>query len=164
MDEPRPDPRDLENPHVHHEESDINVRAISKFGIGLTLAVVVSLFLLWGLFSYFMKREARIEPPPRQQVGVDARRLPPEPRLQPAPILDMRSQLEAEDRILNSYSWIDPDKGVVRIPVGRAMELLAERGLPARSQPGPISSETASRPNESGLGAPPAPAVERKTR
>ncbi len=33
----------------------------------------------------------------------------------------------------NSYAWIDQKAGVVRIPVDRAMELLAQRGLPART-------------------------------
>ena len=35
-----------------------------------------------------------------------------------------------EDQIINQYAWIDPDKGVVRIPVDRAMDLVLERGLP----------------------------------
>jgi hypothetical protein len=29
--------------------------------------------------------------------------------------------------------WIDPEKGVVRIPIDRAMDLLVERGLPVRA-------------------------------
>jgi hypothetical protein len=35
-----------------------------------------------------------------------------------------------EDLLLNYYSWIDESKGTVRIPIERAMELIAERGLP----------------------------------
>jgi hypothetical protein len=36
---------------------------------------------------------------------------------------------------------MDPEKGVVRIPIGRAMDLLVERGLPARVQAGPPAGE-----------------------
>jgi hypothetical protein len=35
-----------------------------------------------------------------------------------------------EDLLLNYYSWIDQSKGTVRIPIERAMELIAQRGLP----------------------------------
>jgi topoisomerase IA-like protein len=32
--------------------------------------------------------------------------------------------------VLESYGWVDKDKGVVRIPIEEAMRLIAERGLP----------------------------------
>jgi hypothetical protein len=35
-----------------------------------------------------------------------------------------------EDLLLNNYSWADQSQGKVRIPIERAMELLAQRGLP----------------------------------
>jgi hypothetical protein len=35
-----------------------------------------------------------------------------------------------EDLLLNHYSWIDRSAGTVRIPIERAMELIAQRGLP----------------------------------
>ena len=50
----------------------------------------------------------------------------------------MKAIRAAEDQVLNSYAWMDPEKGVVRIPIGRAMDLLAERGLPSRVQPGEV--------------------------
>ena len=35
-----------------------------------------------------------------------------------------------EDLLLDNYSWADQSQGKVRIPIERAMELLAQRGLP----------------------------------
>jgi hypothetical protein len=35
-----------------------------------------------------------------------------------------------EDLLLDNYSWADSSQGKVRIPIERAMELLAQRGLP----------------------------------
>lgn len=35
-----------------------------------------------------------------------------------------------EDLLLSNYSWVDQSKGTVRIPIERAMQLIAQRGLP----------------------------------
>jgi len=45
-----------------------------------------------------------------------------------------------EDKILKNYGWIDQEKGIVRIPIDRAIEILAQRGLPARSASGSAES------------------------
>jgi hypothetical protein len=123
------------NPHVHHEPGDINAIFLTKFGIFMALLIVVLLFALWGLFDYFVKREARLGPPPFQGVDVTAQKSPPAPVLQPAPRLDFNKMRTAEDEIMSQYAWVDPDKGLVRIPIDRAMDLIAQRGLPVRAQP-----------------------------
>ena len=66
----------------------------------------------------------------------DARRRfpPPEPRLQSDPATDLRRWRAEEDAALRSYSWADRSRGVVRIPLERAMELVLKRGLPARGR------------------------------
>ena len=44
-----------------------------------------------------------------------------------------------EDILLDNYTWADQSKGKVRIPIERAMEIIAQRGLPvapaAQTQP-----------------------------
>ncbi|HVN03056.1 MAG TPA: hypothetical protein VMT86_01495 [Bryobacteraceae bacterium] len=131
MDETKPEiGEEPRNPHVRHEPGDVNAVFLTKFGIGMAFLIVVILFGLWGLFEYFVKREAELGPPPSEGVGVTAQKLPPEPRLQPNPPRDMRAMRAAEDQLLNQYAWVDPDKGIVRIPVARAMDLIAQRGLP----------------------------------
>ena len=35
-----------------------------------------------------------------------------------------------EDLLLDNYTWIDQSKGTVRIPIERAMEIVAQKGLP----------------------------------
>jgi hypothetical protein len=37
--------------------------------------------------------------------------------------------------VLHSYGWVDRAAGIVRMPIDRAMEVLAEHGLPTRAQP-----------------------------
>jgi hypothetical protein len=61
----------------------------------------------------------------------------------------------AEEEILGSYSWAEKEKNVVRIPIERAMELIAERGLPARKQPKRIRDERAASDQQSGISSDP---------
>jgi hypothetical protein len=151
--EPEAPTPDLNRPEVGHEEKDVNVWSIIKFAVGLVLVCAASALLLFGLFRYFQARDARNEPPPGEGVNVDARRLPPEPRLQDAPVLDLKQMRDAEDQILESYGWIDRQSGVVRLPIDRAIDILAQRGLPARPQREPQSAAAGvSVPTESGLG------------
>jgi hypothetical protein len=59
----------------------------------------------------------------------------------PAPALEAESgqtldpYLSAEQQQLNSYGWVDRSAGIIRIPIDRAIELTAQRGLPARPAP-----------------------------
>ncbi len=143
---------DLSVPENRFEHRDVNVWAVYKFGIGLAVLCVVSVGLLFGLYRYFISLEGGAVP--REQVNVDARRLPPLPRLQSAPIADLKDMRAAEDQILNGYGWVDQAHGVTRIPIDRAIDLLAQRGLPARpqgAQQAPPRDITL--PTESGLGA-----------
>src|SRR6516225_9976020 len=44
-----------ENPAVSYERGDIDIFAVTKFGIGLAIATIVVVFLMWGLFDWFHK-------------------------------------------------------------------------------------------------------------
>ena len=137
-DEPR-------NPHVRYEPGDVNAVSVTKFGMGMAFLILVFLFSLAGLFRYFAKLAAEAQPPV-PPMGALVQKLPPGPRLEAHPSLDMQEMRDAEDRKLNQYAWIDPDKGIVQIPVDRAMELILEKGLlPVRPQAGAPVSATAGR-------------------
>jgi hypothetical protein len=147
---PHPDDLDLA---VHHEEHDVNVIAVTKFGIGLTLIIMFSVLILWALFNYFAGRVAAElgETPAAAGLGSNAVKLPPEPRLQREPRTDLRDMRAAEDQLLTHYGWVDQAKGVVRLPIERAMDILAQKGLPARTQaPEPIGSRN--NPTQSSAG------------
>jgi hypothetical protein len=142
---------DYSRPENRFEHRDVNVWAVYKFGIALALLCVVSFGLLFGLYRYFLAREGGAAS--QQKMNVDARDLPPLPRLQSAPIQDLREMRAAEDSILGGYGWVDQQHGVVRIPIDRAIDLLAQRGLASRPQAGPQSASAGvSVPTESGLG------------
>ncbi len=54
----------------------------------------------------------------------------PFPRLQISPSEDLKVFRAREEHELTSYGWVNRSAGVVRLPIGRAMDLLIERGLP----------------------------------
>ena len=139
------------NNQHRHEDSDVNAWAVGKFAIALMILCGAALVILAGLFKFFQSREAGTEPSP-SATRAGTRRQPPEPRLQDKPVLDLQAMRAAEDQVLNSYGWVDRPGGVVRIPIGRAMDLLAQRGLPSRPQGEGVSASHASMPAESGLG------------
>jgi hypothetical protein len=142
---------DLSKPEERFEHRDVDVWSVYKFGIALAFLCVLSIGLLYGLYRYFVSREGG--PMPQDLVNVDARRLPPMPRLQPAPIGDLKDMRAAEQQILTGYAWVDQAHGVVRIPIERAMDLLAQRGLASRPQTDQQNvSRDVSMPTESGLG------------
>jgi hypothetical protein len=47
---------------------------------------------------------------------------------------DLADLHDREDLLLNYYSWVDQPGGKVRIPIERAMEILAQKGLPIAPQ------------------------------
>jgi len=110
-----------------YEKRDTTARPIVLFGVALLGIILVSLVLMGGLFRYYNVREARLD---ESASPLGAVTLPPEPRLQVSPGQDLVGMRAAEIRTLNGYEWIDRDEGIVAIPVERAMDLLAERGLP----------------------------------
>jgi hypothetical protein len=127
-DEPR-------NPHVHHEPGDVNAKALTKFGVSMAFLILIFLVGLWGLFDYLKNREAELGLPLSPAAMVNSQKQPPEPRLQAHAARDMQDWRASEDRVLHQYSWINPDKGIVQIPVDRAMDLIVQRGRPVRAQP-----------------------------
>jgi hypothetical protein len=128
----RDEPR---NPHVHHETGDVNARALTKFGLSMAFMILIFLVGLWGMFDYLKNREAELGLPLSPAAIVNAEKHPPDPQLQPHPAQDMQQWRAAEERALHQYAWKDPDKGVVQIPVERAMDLIAQRGLPVVNRP-----------------------------
>jgi hypothetical protein len=117
---------------IHTEASDVDIRGILAFGIGLLVVAVVVHFLVWLLFGYFASRESQLAARDFPLAAEQQNRLPPEPRLQTNPKQDLADLRRREEIILNSYGWVDRNTGVVRIPIGEAMKLTVERGLPAR--------------------------------
>lgn len=126
---------EIHNTHTNdnrgHEESDANVSVLAKYGIGLAVIfalVLVLMLLLRGFFSTQTKRATSPASPLAAQ-----RQAPPAPLLQVTPEKDLQQVRATEDSILHTYGKVTSDASVVRLPIVRAMELVAQRGLPVRA-------------------------------
>ena len=148
---PHVDP-DLSVPENRHEHRDVNVIALGKFAIGLVIVTIFCVGLVAGVFQYLLHREGGVPASRMEHPAIDARQLPPEPRLEETPSLDLQEMRAAEDNVQSTYGWLDQDNGIVRLPIDRAMDLVVQRGLPSRQ--GGIQSAAAgvSVPTMSGLG------------
>ena len=118
--------------HGAHEQSDISVGGVGKFGLWILVGVVVSLGLMGLLFNRFEAREEAKAVPLPPMAKANPRKQPPDPRLEEDPVKSLAEFRATEDARIRSYAWIDPDKGVVQLPIERAMELVAKEGLPSR--------------------------------
>ena len=118
---------------VKYETEDFSPHGIRWFTAGLAvLAVTVLLLmgsLLWLLSGGWPPRQGIVTP------MVPAPNMSPEPDLQVASSLDYQAMRAAEESQLRSYRWVDREAGIAAIPIERAMEILADRGLPARKSP-----------------------------
>jgi len=133
------------------EQTDVRVTGIVVFLGSLAFFVVVTAFLCYGIGKVINSELNREDGPNTKWTKTadlrDLGNLPNNPELQnkvavlahgfPSPRVQTddgnedTAELHArEDLLLNNYSWADRSKGKVRIPIERAMELIAQRGLP----------------------------------
>ncbi|HET6670173.1 MAG TPA: hypothetical protein VFH15_08060, partial [Pyrinomonadaceae bacterium] len=75
----------IKNVDVTHETSDVNVPALLKFVLALTIMMVVAFGIVLFLFSFLNSQETKKEPPAGPMAMTEQESLPPEPRLQSAP-------------------------------------------------------------------------------
>ena len=115
-----------------YERSDLKPGTIALFGIGLAVVIGAAVVITSLFVDYRALQHSRQETPVPRLAG--EREATPEPRLQVDAPKELRQMRAAEEAALNSYGWVDKDAGIVKIPVDRAMEILAKKGLPARKQ------------------------------
>lgn len=147
------------------EQTDVGTRGIAFFLICLLIFVGVTggvCFFIGQAFNAHMDKQDG--PNSKWTQTADVRQLgnmPNSPELQnkvaeltqtfPTPRLqtddgnqDVADLHAREDLLLDNYSWVDRSKGTVRIPIERAMELIAQHGLPqapAEQLPPPMTAD-----------------------
>ncbi len=112
-----------------HEPTSISVGAIVAILAGAVVGAVVIGLALWLLLSFLSSRAEQADVPlsPIATVG----QAPPAPRLQVNQQVDWQQLRATDEAVLNSYG--KSSDGSIRIPIDRAIDLTAQRGLPARS-------------------------------
>ena len=113
-----------------HEKTDATLSAVVLLVALTALLVVVGVISMWFLYGFVIEyQSSQYEPTSPLADTVEPFT---GPRLQVAAPLDMKSMDALEKNVLDSYDCIDRETGIVRIPIGRAIDLLAERGLPTK--------------------------------
>lgn len=117
-----------ENPG--YELSDVQPRPMVKTAMvvaGLILFTILAMTALFKLFDYYQP----LADHPRHPLA-DSRYVSTAPKLQPDPPAQKKQLREVEDNVLKTYDWVDREKGLVRIPIDRAIAIVAQqKKLPA---------------------------------
>jgi hypothetical protein len=139
-------------PELAHDDREIAHGAVLRFAGVLGVATVVVMGAMWS-FTHMLSKDALAGSEEPAPMSTELPVSPPDPRLQTHPEDGLRALREAEQKDLESYGWVDEKKRVVRIPVARAIDILAERGLTARERP--PEAATAVVPSDGTLEPPP---------
>jgi hypothetical protein len=106
-------------PKTAFEPTDWSLAPVAWIYIGTAILLVVSAVVLVAAY-----------PKALPDVGRTLRIAPPGPRLQTSPEGDLQRFRAEEDKRLNTYYWIDKQKGTVHIPIDQAMKKVVDTGIP----------------------------------
>lgn len=121
-------PRDNEQAY---QPDSVNVRTVWTMVGVLMLAVVLCCAVIVWLINSLEARHDAFKPP--MSALERERLLAPEPRLEVTPRLDGIRYRQQAMQQLNSYGWVDQEKGIVHIPLKTAQQLMLQRGWPEHS-------------------------------
>ena len=126
-------------PGAKYEHTDIDTSVGYKFGLWLIISMLISIGIVTGAF-YFFEGQGKAANVAAQKYPLAAgqRREPPTPNLQNQPFKDIYELRNTEAEKLTTYGWVDKEGGIARIPIDRAMEVMLQRGFPARTDGGNV--------------------------
>jgi hypothetical protein len=112
---------------LNHETTDVSLKGVTRIAI-LSFAIILAILgVMFGIFKAFEAWATDRRPVPAiSAVKPGQDRIPVGPLLQtdePGGLRQLRTQ---ERQLLEHYGWVDKSQGVVRVPIERAMEIVAE--------------------------------------
>lgn len=119
-----PNPNQEQLANIGYETRDIAINTLSRWLIGLFAFIGVATFGTLGLYKLLVPTYAETE---RVSPLENVRTYPPNPQLQTRPKHDIIEYRAAEAKQENGYT--KGENGTVNIPVERAIDLLAARGI-----------------------------------
>jgi hypothetical protein len=120
-----------------YEHTEMNPVVVASAAVGLVVMLGL-VFLTVTLLGQAMTGTPFTVSRPQDLIGglqAAPAPTPPAPALESASGQTFAPYRASEQQKLNSYAWVDRSGGVIRIPIDRAMDLTAQRGLPARAAP-----------------------------
>lgn len=114
----------MTNTDVRFEHLDVRIWTLLAIAVGIVIAAILIHVSVFAMYRSFLKHE----PQNVADVESDLNSFP-EPRLQVDPQTERRNDRQAKTNELNSYGWVDRPRGIVHMPIEKAMDLmLRERG------------------------------------
>jgi hypothetical protein len=143
------------------EREDVSTTPLFGFLIGLVVTGVLVYYVIWGMFHFMdaYERKHQQSKSPMVQMQPETREPNtaqthekvlqefPAPRLEDSETTEINDFRYQQDETLASYGWADQSGGVVRIPIDRAMQLIAQRGLSTIPQAGTAPAAADSAPS-----------------
>jgi len=123
---PKPEP-ESESQKDGHEVSEPTPKAI-LIVVSCFFATILAAMAALGVFYVGMYHDRAAIPVPRAETSFKYA-----PRAETSIARDWDAIDEQSRRHLDTYAWIDQKNGITRVPIERAMELIAREGLPARA-------------------------------
>lgn len=125
-------PQRPESEAVHaHETTDANPLVLGLFGAALALLIVAVLPVLSWVYWRFEAAARRAD---RTATAAPVVNAFAGPKLESQPSMALSEFRQDENRRLSRYEWIDETRGIVVIPIDRAIAILARRGFPEPKQ------------------------------
>jgi hypothetical protein len=119
-------------------DQEIESRPIVWFTVTLLIVTVISMALMVLMEHLFVSYDAAHEtskPALSSEIQNQEQLGPPGPQLQADPNRDFQEMRRRETDLLGTYGWVDQSQGVIRIPIERAITMLAEKHLGNQAQP-----------------------------
>ena len=105
-------------------DSELSLKAIGGFAVGLLVVLGASAIFLWYFSKFLRGYEESLDPAPPALEAARAAYEPPGPRLQENPAEEMAALRAEEAAILDTYAWVDEAGGIARVPIERAITIL----------------------------------------
>lgn len=131
-------PEDVSPHATAHEETDVNVRALNTFMICLVVSLSITGAVVFWQYRVFEKQARENDPPPSPRAG--ERMAVSGPVLQINELSDGLVYQARQAAAIDETAWVSKDEKLVRIPVARAMEYVAQNGLPSWKPTEPMVS------------------------
>lgn len=117
------------NPKVKYERVDVSAKWLAALGVLIVITAIVLHFILWGIYGHLEETAGNGAPIPESKSKQNYDQ-PRPPQLEPNAVENYKKYRAEENEKLNGYGWVNKEKGIVRIPIGQAMKILAQKGLP----------------------------------
>ena len=113
------------------EPDRISTKIVVGFAVVILLMSVAAAVLMAALFRTLDRGAEKKDDKLTAAAGLEHHESgpPPLPRLQIYPVKHWKDFQAAERESLTTYGWMDRGTGAVHIPIDRAIELIAERGV-----------------------------------